>query len=1030
VSRNNLLFLCFSFFILSSISIIAQEADVTQEPVYRINNEQAGSILFSDDPQPVNNSPWEWLHPSPNGNTLRWVKTWDADNWYAAGFGGTFLKTSDGGNTWFVNKQVNGLDATSGNETIYDAHFWDMNTGIVVGGFGTCYKTTDGGNSWDSLSSFPTAATCYDVYFLDDTLGFAVGTTSMRVYKTTNAGNTWEQIWGDLGSLTAYSVYALDENNIFVGSSSGNLRVTTNGGVNWSTVNVGFSSTLYKVTFTDPMNGWVAGSASHAAYTTDGGATWNDVSAGIPTGITFYDIDIINTSSSGSAMATVYPMSTDYWTGATDGTNKTETSLVKGIDTQDGWFKFDISTIPDGVTIDSVRFYGYVNETNWPYWSGTPLNIDPVSSSAADVYDTIQAGIESEVAYIYANESSGFSPGWHNYLMSSSAVTDLQTALTQDWFAMGMASRDDDSTYFLIFDGWNESNLPYLEVYYSAPVQPVVVLTGDAFDVYVTTDMGANWNTMGILATGQAWTSTFYSTDFISPTHFVAVGAYGLINEIEPVVDDNTAHTTWVKAGTLYDIWAENGTGRLVAVGAPGNPTSNDQGMYSTDGGNTWVSGVVSPGTDLDFNAVSMVSPLIGYAAGEDHIVYKTTDGGANWTAVTQPAVSTSDLEEIFFVDENNGYTFGASGNGYKTTDGGTSWTPVTTGMTGTIYGSFFLDVNTGFITGASGSVRKTTDGGATFNPQNADVGTSIVYSIWMVNNDLGYLTSTSGRVRKTTNGGTDWLPVDVGNTSPTLYDVEFKTAENGMVVGTLGRIYYTNDGGSNWVFENNGMGTVYAVALDHTESDTSAAYVCGTNANIMRNAQVILPVELAAFSASVSENNVTLNWQTATEINNSGFRIERQITEIENAKWIEVGSIQGYGTTSEVKDYSFTDKNVPVGNYNYRLKQIDFDGSYKYHSLSNVVEIGAPDNYNLSQNYPNPFNPTTTIKYALPVDGFVNLSVYNILGEKVTEIVNEVQRAGVYTINFDASNLSSGMYLYRIQTNDFESVKKMMIMK
>ncbi len=387
----------------------------------------------------------------------------------------------------------------------------------------------------------------------------------------------------------------------------------------------------------------------------------------------------------------------------------------------------------------------------------------------------------------------------------------------------------------------------------------------------------------------------------------------------------------------------------------------------------------------------------------------------------------TSDLETCSFVDENNGYVFGASGLGYKTTDGGTTWTPLTTTITGTIYGSHFLDALTGYIVGASGNARTTTDGGTTFTTLTPNVGTSTLRSIYMVNSNVGYLSGSTGKVRKTTDAGVTWDTVDVGNTSPTLYEIEFTNELNGMTVGSTGRTFYTNDGGATWEFENTSMGTMYGLGLDQTSQDTIAAYVCGFGSFIMRNSHVLVPVELASFTASVTGNNVTLSWITATELNNLGFQVER-ISEEQS--WEKVGFVNGYGTTTEPQVYSFTDAGLASGIYNYRIKQMDFDGSYKYYQLEQEVEIGTPVSYDLSQNYPNPFNPTTKINYSVPADGFVNISVYNVLGEKVTNIVNSLQKAGSYEVTFDATNFASGMYLYRMESGDFVSVKKMMILK
>jgi|GEM_PF-677529 len=187
-----------------------------------------------------------------------------------------------------------------------------------------------------------------------------------------------------------------------------------------------------------------------------------------------------------------------------------------------------------------------------------------------------------------------------------------------------------------------------------------------------------------------------------------------------------------------------------------------------------------------------------------------------------------------------------------------------------------------------------------------------------------------------------------------------------------------------------------------------------------------IIPVELTSFAANVSGNNVNLNWNTATELNNSGFEVQRKSS---NSEWSNIGFVAGFGTTTEPKVYSFTDDKTAVGNFTYRLKQVDFDGSYEYSNEINV-DVTGPAQYSLEQNYPNPFNPSTLIKYSVAQDGFVNVSIFNLLGEKVATLVNSNMKAGSYELNFNASQLSSGVYFYSIEAGDFKAVRKMMLMK
>lgn len=192
------------------------------------------------------------------------------------------------------------------------------------------------------------------------------------------------------------------------------------------------------------------------------------------------------------------------------------------------------------------------------------------------------------------------------------------------------------------------------------------------------------------------------------------------------------------------------------------------------------------------------------------------------------------------------------------------------------------------------------------------------------------------------------------------------------------------------------------------------------------------LPVELASFTSSIDNRKVTLNWSTVTEENNAGFEIERKLTGA--TVWTNAGHINGAGNSNTIKNYTFTDNNLATGKYNYRLKQVDFNGNFEYFNLSNEVNIGVPNKFALSQNYPNPFNPTTNINYDLPFDSKVMIKIFDITGREVSQIVNTVQPAGYYSVNFNASVLSSGVYFYQITADggnqSFAKTLKMMLIK
>jgi hypothetical protein len=195
-------------------------------------------------------------------------------------------------------------------------------------------------------------------------------------------------------------------------------------------------------------------------------------------------------------------------------------------------------------------------------------------------------------------------------------------------------------------------------------------------------------------------------------------------------------------------------------------------------------------------------------------------------------------------------------------------------------------------------------------------------------------------------------------------------------------------------------------------------------------NIYQIIPVELNSFTASLNGSEIFLEWSTTTETNNSGFEIKRASHSATPGQgWGKIGFVPGFGTTTEPKSYSFKDIDVTNGLYKYRIKQIDFDGSFEY---SDVVEVqmNIPAKFSLEQNYPNPFNPSTKIKYQIPTTGFVTLKIFDVLGNEVATLVNEEKPSGIYEVTVNGCNLTSGVYIYKLDVGSSNSVKKMIVMK
>jgi len=201
-----------------------------------------------------------------------------------------------------------------------------------------------------------------------------------------------------------------------------------------------------------------------------------------------------------------------------------------------------------------------------------------------------------------------------------------------------------------------------------------------------------------------------------------------------------------------------------------------------------------------------------------------------------------------------------------------------------------------------------------------------------------------------------------------------------------------------------------------------------GTLATLAETTEFI-PVELLAFAASITYSNVQLNWSTASELNNQGFEIERAIDDADN--FVTVGFIPGKGNSTEINYYAFSDKPEINGTHNifYRLKQVDFDGTFTF---SNVVSVSydVPVEFVLNQNYPNPFNPSTRISFFVPSESFVTLKVYDFLGREVKTLVSENKSTGSYDVVFNATDIPSGTYFYHLSTDSYSETKKMLLIK
>jgi photosystem II stability/assembly factor-like uncharacterized protein len=430
-------------------------------------------------------------------------------------------------------------------------------------------------------------------------------------------------------------------------------------------------------------------------------------------------------------------------------------------------------------------------------------------------------------------------------------------------------------------------------------------------------------------------------------------------------------------------------------------------GIYKTeDGGISYQKIENAPsGYDLLF-----LDSLTGFIAG----THKTTDGGETWYQINAGGGI-----KVFFVNDSIGWSIDS--HIYKTTNQGENWVTQLTLPADYFTGIFFVDTLSGWAT--SRYIWQTTDGGSNWI-QRSDIPLYFTRDIYFTGTDTGFVAEglTGNDLYVTIDGGLNWQrDIRIENTFNFNY---FPNKYHWISNGGINQIWETTDNGTNWIEITQNVPSGFNRFQAPREWIGYAIDRAGLILKYEDTSYV--PIELISFEGKFEINKIILNWQTATELNNEGFVIQKSI-DMEN--WNNIGFVEGKGTSSEQNNYSFEDINVNSEKNYYRLKQIDFSGEVEY---SKLIEVSVPlYSFYLYQNFPNPFNSSTIIKYIVQEKTVVKLNLYSINGELVKEILKEEKEKGIYNLIINLNDLATGVYFYRVTTDKgYSNVKKLILLK
>jgi len=527
--------------------------------------------------------------------------------------------------------------------------------------------------------------------------------------------------------------------------------------------------------------------------------------------------------------------------------------------------------------------------------------------------------------------------------------------------------------------------------------------------VLKTTDGGNTWSYKFLLNLGHFWNNGMFITN--ENSGFV-IGESGVIY-----------HTT--NGGDIWLTQHLNEFNDLHCVEAINYNDAISVGKNGTilkteNNGRNWIS-LISP-VYHNLNSVQLLPGLILYAVGDSGSVIRSYNA-KDWTIIPTP--TNKNLNDLFFFDIFRGIVIGNQGMILKTDNGGTSWQNISTGISGNFKKIDFLNDTVGFIVAGNATLLKTTDGGISWDSTN-QINRDNLYDLQFVNSSFGFIGSNYGVVYKTANAGESWFPLHTHYSSENITTIHFVTQYFGWVATESKKIFRTSDGGNSWSSRLN----VYNVINSIDFFSTHYGVAVGQNGTIMiGDGGPPIPVELISFFGYQESGKVYLNWQTATELNNLMFEIQRKVV---GSEWLTIGYKPGAGNTYETQKYEFIDDCFDIkggSTLSYRLKQVDFNGEFNFSDEISISNLALSD-YELYQNYPNPFNPATIITYQIPERGFVTLKVYDVLGNEVATLVSEEKPAGRYQVDWNAIVLPSGIYFYQLKAREFIETKKMILLK
>jgi photosystem II stability/assembly factor-like uncharacterized protein len=456
----------------------------------------------------------------------------------------------------------------------------------------------------------------------------------------------------------------------------------------------------------------------------------------------------------------------------------------------------------------------------------------------------------------------------------------------------------------------------------------------------------------------------------------------------------------------------------------------------TTDGGLSWIA--QSSGTDNTLQSIYFVNSTYGWAAGDTGTVVITNDGGSNWSAQTN--LIQDDLLSIYFTDTNNGFTVGDAGWVLLTNNGGTTWTTTQVGPWW-LHTVYFTNSSTGYAAGYSGTILKTENAGSNWAPYSTDT-TAGFLEVFFINNNYGWAVGENGIIYNTLNAGQSW-ELESSGTSKSLFSVYFTDMNTGWAVGNDGTILKYGD----VILETSAFKNNLNLPISDLDTTRDVILINIQNYNYLSKTLVGGKIFLdTVFHSADGDLEFTLSHNGVLDtiiykVGGSGDNFINCV--LDDAAFIPIENgdppftgvfkpsfpLSKFGGLDPNGEWTLSIYDGNTGNTG-TLEAWGIELIFANTTDADEFIINYPDKFILQQNYPNPFNPSTKISWQSPVGSWQTLKIYDLLGREVATLIDEYKPAGTYEVEFDAKELTSGIYFYKMQANEFIKSKKMILIK